>query len=88
MLKDQVIKVLKMINPKDHKIEAIKAVRQFTADTFGITAGLRISKEFVDAVIAQMNSAQIEAFESAVVLAKNSGLTLTQLRDVIDRYDY
>lgn len=41
---------MEKINPHINKINAIKALRQFCLDTYGIDPGLRISKDFVEAI--------------------------------------
>lgn len=49
-----------MIDIRVNKIEAIKALRQFTLDTFGLTAGLKLSKDFVEALQAQKDAVELE----------------------------
>jgi len=75
-----------MINPKAEKINAIKAVRLFTLDTFGTTAGLKIAKDFVDALIVQIDADQAAAFEKHVCESLRNGLTIAQMEDVLRKY--
>jgi len=39
-----------MINHTTHKIDAIKALRSYCLDTFGVTPGLKESKDFIEAL--------------------------------------
>ena len=54
---------MERINSLTHKIEAIKALRTFTLDTFGICAGLKESKDFVDYLCEELGrDDEIKAF--------------------------
>ena len=77
-----------IIDPKLNKISAIKAVRTFTEQTFGIYAGLKISKAFIDDLISQIAAVQIEELEKNILAAKANGITVAQMREILDRYDY
>ena len=74
------------INSRVEKFNAIKAVRQFTLDTFGTTAELRISREFIDALNVQIESDQTSAFDKYVAESLRNGVTLTQMQEVLRKY--
>jgi len=76
-----------IIDPKLNKSSAIKAVRTFTDQTFGVCAGIRISKALIDDLISQIAAVQIEELEKNILAAKANGLTVAQMREILDRYD-
>lgn len=42
-----------IINIKEQKIDAIRAVREFCSETFGANSGLKETKDFVELMIPQ-----------------------------------
>lgn len=74
------------MNPKTEKISAIKALREFTLNTFGTTASLKISKAFIDALCVQIDETRISAFDAQVTEAMRNGLTIAQMEEVLRKY--
>lgn len=80
-----------MINIANEKINAIKAIREFTLVTFGVQAGLKASKDFVEHIqnesAVEKRRMAIETFNRAVHAAKDAGLlyheVINHLNDIL-----
>ncbi len=71
------------LNPAKEKINSIKAIRQFCEDTFTCGAGLKISKDFVDAMItedaAKDAQRQMDSHVAAILLKVPTGAFMDTL---------
>ncbi len=57
------------------KINAIKAVREYATQTFGQTAGLKESKDFIDSLCSKISEARKKAFDDSLrELLKNNSV--------------
>jgi ribosomal protein L7/L12 len=74
------------IDIQTRKIDAIKALRTFTQETYGITAGLKECKDFVETLISsQTVMAQLSA---AALRAREAGLRDYDIKLCLQSYGF
>ena len=73
------------IDIQTRKISAFIALRTFTQETYGITAGLRECKDFIETLIP--NQAAMGQLIAAVLSAREAGLRDSDIKLCLQRYD-
>jgi ribosomal protein L7/L12 len=74
------------IDIQTRKIDAIKALRTFTQETYGITSGLKECKDFLETLLPdQTVMAQLGA---AALKARGAGLRDSDIKFCLQRYGF
>lgn len=75
---------MEKINPVKEKIQAIKALRTFCAETFDATPNLKESKEFIDHVIDCGDQQKTEAIYN--FLSQGLSITYEEVRQLVIKH--
>jgi ribosomal protein L7/L12 len=72
------------IDIQTRKIDAIKALRTFTQETYGITSGLKECKDFLETLLPD----QTALFSAVALKARGAGLRDSDIKFCLQRYGF